>query len=162
MSDELQRKPIFEFQYDSSKFEDGEWVNLRLAEAPNVRVKIRSVFSDSYQNTLAKAVLSRRGNGLAANGEDEEVRIGFSQEVLETTARECLLDWKGVRDVSFDPPREIPFSQELAVQFMTSKDFPTFRNAVMNAVQAQGRVHREVEDRVTGKSEPPSDMPAAS
>lgn len=124
---------------DASQIEAGQWVE----DIPNMgdlRLRVRGLSSP-----LVVAVRSRKERR-ATNREKESdgtLRPDVAMRIFGETLHEAvLLDWSGMTDN--DEP--VPYSKELALQFLTDPDYQPFADAVTWAAQYVDRASRGTKD----------------
>ncbi len=112
---------------NSARSEQGGWVK-DIAGFPGVRLLVRGFESEAF-----KLALSRRQ--LAVTNDDREdgkpggpVKPKVTERLFGLAMADAiLLDWSGIEGEDDQP---IPYSRELAEQYLTDPDFRLFREAV--------------------------------
>ncbi|GEP05562.1 hypothetical protein [Methylobacterium oxalidis] len=108
---------------DSARLGQGRWIG-EIPEMGDLRLRVRGIGNTEYrrlQSKLFDAVpRSKRVHGRI---DPDEVDRITAQCLLDTV----LLDWEGL---TADDGATIPYSRDLAEQYLTDPDFARFRQAV--------------------------------
>lgn len=116
------------FATDSRKEEEGTWLDVNAFQG--LKIKIRRLRSDAASKEFEKKLTERYGEGKLRdlqgnNNADQGV------EILKLQLSCVMIDWKGLIDTEAkvaegeDRP-EIPYSEELAMELLSIRDFREF------------------------------------
>lgn len=116
---------ISERRIDLQKREQGAWVG-DIPEWQGVRFKVRGVGNKDWARLEAR-LINAVPRQQRINGLEPKERDRINALLLSETS---LMDWEGLEDDNGTP---LPFSKELAVQYLTNPEYEPFRQAVMLA-----------------------------
>lgn len=140
---------ISEIRRDASKVASGQWVD----DIPNMgdlRLCVRGL-----QCAQARALRERKERRVDRSGRDRDgtilpkVRDAILAEVMLEV---ILLDWDGITDNG----KPVPYSKELAKEWLTNPDFVAFQDAVAWSGIVVERGNREDQESLEKNSVTPS------
>ncbi|WP_394065424.1 hypothetical protein [Alcaligenes sp. WGS1538] len=109
-----------------SVIDSGTWVG-DLDGAPGVELLVCGIGSKDAQKTLnqKQAAMRLKNRGKPLNDEQ------LAKAMRETLAEVVLKGWRGLKDGG----KDLPYSQELATKFITSRNGERFAGLVLQAAQ---------------------------
>ncbi len=134
------------FHTDESLEEAGAWVTIN--DALGIKVQIRRLRSDAVikaferilRETYADAEeIARNPAGMS----DEQSNFILKRQIAEAV----IVDWVGVRDTKSG--KEIPYSQQAALQLVGMKDFREF---IYNAANSRDTFREKADKEAAGNS----------
>lgn len=113
-----------EQKIDPKKLEQGAWVS-NIQDMGDLRLKVRGVNNKDWRRMSAKLIDAvPRSKKVAGRIDPDEL-----DRVNAILLRDCcLLDWDNNVE---DDGTQIPYSKELADQYLRDPEWPAFREAVM-------------------------------
>jgi hypothetical protein len=128
---------------------DGQWMTYPEFNDPDFGLKVRALTSTLYTDRIQKEA-RRLNNKYGRDPIPDEENIQATAKALVDT---ILLDWKGITD---DAGQPIPYSRDLAYDWLTDPAYRELRGAVMVCAGRLGQVKVESLDEDAKKSAPPS------
>lgn len=126
---------------DSAAVAAGEWV----ADIPgfeDVRLRVRGLSSPTVMALRAR---KERKVGKGSRDRDGSLKPDAAMTVMAEVLHEAvLLDWSGITDGG----KPVPYSADLAKEWLTDPDFIAFADAVAWAAQAVDRGVAEVQEEL--------------
>lgn len=138
---------------NSASVEAGQWVS-DIPGMEDVRLRVRGLNSPTVVTLRARKERLVSKNGRERNGQlkaDVALRI-FGEVLLEAV----LFDWDGFTEGEGDAKKAIPYSKDLAKQWLSDPDFIAFNDAVTYAAQVVDRGGAEEQEEVEKNSQRPS------
>ncbi len=127
---------------NSARSEQGGWVK-DIAGFPGVRLCVRGFESEAFKLALSRRQLAITNDDREDGKPDGRVKPKVTDRVFGLAMADAiLLDWDGIEG---DDDQPIPYSRELAEQYLTDPDFRLFREAV---ALAGSLVESETDTRV--------------
>lgn len=118
----------------AAAIEAGEWVD-RIPMMGDVRLRVRGIGSKSYQAMLGRLFRAVPREG---RNRDNSLKTDVAAKLTgEAMAEHILLDWDGLTE-SGEP---LPFSKDLAKEWLTDPEYEQFQTAVLwaSSVVQNGR-----------------------
>lgn len=143
MSEKKKQFKIESLKTDPKKSEEGIWYNV----GGSFDVLIARIGNPKYQNYIRKTGAKRGATKLAREGAGGEEIHDIQKQAI---AKHVLLDWRGLYD---DAGKEIPYSQEKALEYMMDPSYNEFYQIVLVAAQDMDLFRAESITEAVGNSE---------
>jgi hypothetical protein len=125
-----------DIKIDVAKQEEGDWVD-DIPELEGVRFKVRGAQNRDWRKLNIRLINTVPRNKRAGGSLDPDEQDRILAILLRDT---CLLDWDGILGEDDKP---LPYSKEQAWHYLSSPEYPQFREGVLWAANEVARQKRE-------------------